>query len=99
MTEPIKPKDVKLSATKPDEVLEVFNELIQRYWDGTQARIKQEEAVALISTRMKISTKVVFENKYLDIEYLYRRAGWVVEYDKSGYNESYPPTFTFSIKK
>lgn len=94
MIQPIKPKDVK--STKPDEVIEVFNELIQKYWDGTQARFKQDEAARLISAKMEKSTKYLYENHYLDIEDLYRQAGWTVEYDKPGFNESYPATFTFS---
>lgn len=96
MTEPIKPEEVEFSATKTDEVIQVFNELIQKYWDGTQARFKQDEAVGLITERMGQKPGFLFENKYLDIEHLYRRAGWKVEYDKPGYNESYPATFTFS---
>ena len=97
MTEPIRPQDIK--SIKPDEVIEVFNELIQKYWDGTQARFRQDEAVKLVSTKMNKAPKFLFDHHYLDIEDLYRQSGWMVEYDKPGYNESYPPTFTFSKKE
>ena len=97
MIEPIRPHEVEDTAIKPDDVIQVFNELIKKYWDGTQAIFEQVEAARLIAERMNVEQKVLFENKHLDIEYVYRRAGWVVEYDKPGYNESYSPTFTFYI--
>jgi hypothetical protein len=100
VTKPITPKEVRETATKPDVVIEVFNELIQKYWDGDQAVIKESEAAQLISKRMdNIGTKAIYENRWLDIEHLYQKSGWVVVYDKPGFNESYPATFTFSTKK
>ncbi len=33
---------------------------------------------------------------WLNVEELYRAQGWTVTYDKPGYNESYPATFTFA---
>lgn len=95
MTEPITPDEVKV-ALKPDEVTQVFNELIQKYWNGSEATIKQDEIAKLIAKRMGISEKDLFDKHYLDIEELYRQNGWVVVYDKPAYNESYPPIFTFS---
>lgn len=100
MIEPITPDKVERSATKPDEVIDAFNELIQKYWDGDQAKFKLIEAVELISIKLgNIGTRFVYENHYLDIEHIYRQAGWEVYYDKPGYNESYPPTFTFSRRQ
>lgn len=96
MTKPITPAEVEVNITKPDEVIEVFNELICKYWDGHQAHFRQDEAVKLISKRINKSQSFLFENYYLDIEPLYRNAGWLVVYDKPGYNETYPETFTFS---
>lgn len=97
MIKPISPEEIETNATKPDEVIQVFNELIKKYWDGTQAKIKQDEIIELIADRMSIKVNAVFENKYLDVEYLYRIEGWMVEYDKPGYNENpYLPMFIFS---
>lgn len=99
MIEPITPKAVKENATKPDEVIEAFNELIQRYWDGKQATFSQMEVARLIDKKLgNVGTKLVYENKYLDIEHIYEKAGWKVVYDKPGFNESYPSTYTFSQK-
>ncbi len=43
--------------------------------------------------------KQLFEKGWLDVEPIFKKAGWDVEYDKPGYNESYPATFKFSRKK
>ena len=37
----------------------------------------------------------VFKNKWLDVEEVYRKAGWKVEYDKPGYCEDYEAYFVF----
>lgn len=97
MTEPIKPREVKENATKPDEVIEGFNELIQKYWDGTRAKFRQVEAAELIANKMEVQTKLLFDNHYMDIEHIYEKAGWKVYYDRPGYNENYPATFEFSL--
>lgn len=96
MTNPIKPNEVESKVTKPDEVIEAFNELIQKYWDGDQATFKQDEIVKLISKKMNKKPQFLFDNHYLDIEPIYIKAGWKVHYDKPGYNETYSETFTFS---
>lgn len=41
----------------------------------------------------------LFENRWLDIEPVFEKAGWNVHYDKPGFNESYEATWTFSKKK
>lgn len=100
MIKPVTPDEIEADVTKPDEVIQVFNELILKYWDGKQAVIKEADAARLISSRMNnIGTKVIYNNHWLNIEPVYAQAGWKVEYDKPGYNESYPTTFTFSRTK
>lgn len=95
MTEPIKPSEVK--SIKPSEVVETFNELIQKYWNGEEAVIKQREAVDIICEKMNCNEKHLLDNKLLDIEQLYRDAGWRVEYHKPGYNENpFPNYFKFT---
>lgn len=96
---PITPDEVK--RTVPEEVIDVWNALIQDAWDGQQAIISQTKAVTVIALHMNLcgNPGAVARNGYLDIECIYRDAGWVVNYDKPGYNESYTPTFTFRKKK
>jgi len=100
MTEPIKPGEVS-RAPIPDNVIEVFNELIQKHWDGEKAQFSLNEAVEAVVKRFRgdgnqgVSVKVLLKNGWLDVEPVYRKVGWIVEYDKPGYNEDYPATFTF----
>lgn len=99
MTEPIKPNDVLL-ISKPDQIIEVFNKLIIENWDGGQAIVKQKEAAERIAKRVNITSKDVYEKKYLDIEESYKQKGWRVTYNKPGYNEHpYDPYFCFSKKE
>lgn len=96
MAEPIKPENVEKKL--PDEVIEVFNDLINQYWDGTRACVRQHEAAKLVAERMNVKVGILFEKKYMDVEDVYRKAGWNVVYDKPGFNESYEPFFVFSHK-
>lgn len=98
-TKPITPKEVTLLkvSTIPDEIFEAFNELIVENFDGRSACFSEKKVVALI-VKKGISSKDAYGNHWLDVEPIYRKAGWKVEYDKPGYNESYDATFTFSKK-
>lgn len=80
----------------PPFVIEVFNALIaENLREGGTATFRQEEAEARI--RKHLSEGEQFPTRWLDVEPLYRNEGWEVEYDKPGYNENYPATFTFTI--
>lgn len=98
----------------PDAVLEAFNELIAKHWNNGEACFKQDEVVALICQKleqelnkggssddnwMSVRKQEIFDNHYLDVEGIYRKAGWTVNYDSPAYCESYPATFTFRSKK
>jgi hypothetical protein len=105
MVEPIKPKDVVKAkgAALPDEVIEAFNELIAKYTDGKVSIVKQKEVVNVILFKLKLrddrdrwTAQGIFDNHWLDVEKVYQKAGWKVEYDKPGYNESYEATFKFT---
>ena len=97
MTSPIRPEDIV--KTVPDEVIQVFNEMISEAWDGNSATLKQNDVAPRIADRMECSRAHVFKKGWLDIESLFRDAGWEVEYDKPGYNESYGAAFTFRWAK
>jgi|CXWL01.1.fsa_nt_gi hypothetical protein len=98
MIKPISPDDVagKKAATIPDVVFEAINDLIVKNWAGTRATILQSKIVESILNRDDaITEKSIFEHRWLDIEDIYREAGWDVKYDKPAYNESYSATFIF----
>lgn len=87
----------------PEAIIQATNELIVRKWNGTSATIKVNEIVEQYF-RIKGTDpedngrerRELFENHHLDIEPAYRHAGWCVEFDKPGYNESYDSYFVFT---
>ncbi len=97
MTEPIKPSEIVDAQIKeiPPAVVEVWNRmLIKKYRNGAVV-IKQEDVISELVVALNISRENVFANGYLDVEEMYRKAGWKVMYDKPGYNESYDAYFEF----
>lgn len=97
--EPIRPGDIvgAKTAALPGDVLAVFNILIAKAYSGGSAIVKQEELVLALIERGH-TRRDVFDNHWLDVEDIYRDAGWMVEYDKPGYNESYGAYYTFSLE-
>ena len=94
MIKPIKPSEVVSAkgATIPDFVIEAFNAEIAEQWSGSSAVVRQDAVVR----RVKAANDAVeFDYKWLNVEPLYRVEGWSVVYDKPGYCETYPATFTF----
>lgn len=98
MSKPITPREITKAKKEalPDAVFDAFNELIAKNWDGHSATMLQKDVAALIASKLDISRQEVFDNHYLDVESLYRKAGWTVEYDKPAYCETYEATFKFS---
>ncbi len=98
MTKPISPSQVGAAKASvfPSEVVDVFNHLITTYCVNGSSTFKQVDAIDLIRARLRVSRAKIMSNGWLNIEDLYRSVGWQVTYDKPGYNESYPATFTFS---
>lgn len=94
--EPVKPSDMIIRF--PDAVIEVWNSLITVFFNGRESRVLQSEAVAALSQKLDVNRRVILDSKYLDIEDVYRAAGWTVTYDKPAYNESYEPFFIFTRK-
>lgn len=104
----------KKSSHIPDFVIETFNDLIVKNMRHDSSRVTQKEAVEALVRKMMVSTsnsldedsdsKVtlftnqIFDEGYLDVEPIFREAGWDVEYDKPGYNESYGAYFIFTKK-
>ena len=83
-TKPISPDQLLDRETKsipPDEVFEIFNELIVANWNGTCAIVTQKAVVHTIVEKLNISATKVMSRGYLDIENAYRELGWDVEYN------------------
>ena len=98
--EPITPGDIAAIKQQqiPGFVFDSFNELIAKHYDGTQSTFLQRDVTTLISEAGNCSESYVYDNRWLDVEAVYERSGWKVEYDKPGFNEDYPARFTFTPK-
>lgn len=89
----------------PDEVFAAFDELIAKDYDRGYATVMQNEVLLLALKKLKaaghrrMTRQLILDNKWLDVEGIYRKRGWAVEYDKPGYNESYEASFKFTKKK
>lgn len=81
----------------PTFVFDIFNKLIILELSNNIATISQESVVSAILAQYSNSRQEIFDKHWLDVEPVYKAAGWKVEYDKPGYNETYSATFTFSI--
>lgn len=98
---PIRPAEVveAKAAQIPAVVFAVFNDLIARNWDGRRSVIRKDDAVREITERdPALTTDEISHQHLLDIEPVYRAAGWGVSYSKPGRNESGNAMFTFTMK-
>lgn len=99
---PISPNDVVAQKLKqiPDQVIQAFNELIAKKWNGSKAVIEQDEVIAKIIAIFfgTITRQEIFDNHWLDVEGVYESEGWKVYYDKPGYCETYSAYFEFTKK-
>lgn len=98
------PKDAKEHklASIPDFVYQAFNNLLAKNYDAYGTIILQGEVIKEILTVCPLdsmTSQIILENKWLDVEDEYRKNGWEVEYDKPGLGESYPARFIFKPKE
>jgi hypothetical protein len=104
---PITPQEVEEAKKNdiPSFVIEAVNKLLKKKWDGKKAIITQHEIISEIKPSNVLGLEngvrfraAVLSNHWLDFEDLYRKSGWKVEYDKSGYCETYDAYFKFTKK-
>lgn len=101
LVKPITPKQARVIKVNsiPELVLEIFNEEIKKHLDSCgRAIVWQDDVVKAILARYghTISRQDIFDTGLLDVEPIYRQAGWKVTYNKPGYNETYKAAWTFS---
>lgn len=98
---PIKPSEV--SQYIPNWIIKGANECINANYKELKRKshFTQNELIeyCLKYAPEGVTRKIIFDNCWLDIEPIYRREGWIVEYDMPGYNEHYDPNFTFKLPK
>lgn len=98
---PITPSEVAEQKLKniPDAVIDCWNKVIAKQCSRAgYATIYQNEVVGLLADAMDVPRETVFASGWLDIEPIYRAAGWCVEYDKPAYDEIYKARYKFSKK-
>lgn len=99
---PIKSNEIidQLDTIIPNVVIEAVNNLLKEKFRGISATILQKDIVAeIIRLDSKITSKQIFDKKWMDFEEIYKKNGWLVTYDGPAYNESYEPSFNFKVKK
>lgn len=101
VVKPISPSDIieNLDKIIPSVVIQAVNNLLKKKFRGDEAVILQDEIVnEILRLDDTLIREDIFKNKLLDFEVLYAKNGWLVEYDKPGYNESYSAKFIFKKK-
>lgn len=81
----------------PDKVIEVFNDLISRYFIKNSATFTRQEVTELICYKLKCCFEDIRKGGWLNIEDIYTKAGWQVEYiESSDLNKPLFPFFRFT---
>lgn len=101
---PITPKEAMVDLHKkiPEEVIAAFNEMIKNNLVEKVASFTMYEVKALISDKLRLNNKFIgddhiYKCHWLDVEEIYRQRGWIVEFDKPAYNETYHAKFIFKV--
>lgn len=104
----IKPEEVVKAKEKivPEFVFEAFNECIAKHIQGKRSEFTQDSVIEAMYRHARLYRyhgidngkfrQKIFAERWLDVEPIYREAGWAVAYDKPAYNETYPATFIFT---
>lgn len=97
MTRPVRPDEIAEAKVGhiPAAVIEAFNKLIALNFSGGSANVQQDDVIAEIMRATDLTRHEIFDKGYLNVEDIFRNAGWKVRYDKSDYTESFPTYFEF----
>lgn len=95
-TKPISPAEAQIAqkVAIPEVVFDVVNELLTQRANDKVIIIKQDEVIDGI-VESGIERQRIFEERMLDFEDAYRHTGWIVKYDKPGWNETYGARWEF----
>jgi hypothetical protein len=99
VVKPITPEEAVANKQQqiPEAVIKVFNDLIVENLVNGTATVQQKVAVDAILSKLNVSSDVIFKKGWLNVEPLFRAAGWEVKYDKPCYNESFEAYFEFTV--
>ena len=97
---PISPAEVEKEriTTFPSIVFQAFNELImENYSDGCSTVVQDDVVKRMVE--LGLVCDEIYKKGWLDVEGMYRKNGWKVDYDQPGYNEDYDAYFVFTKKR
>ena len=97
MVKPISPDEVVGQKLKdfPDIVMETWNSMIAQKFSNGSATILLKHIRDALAVATGKTPHQVRELGYLDVENIYRKAGWSVYYDQPAYNETYDAFYIF----
>ena len=96
---PIRPNEIKLKETFPDEVISSFNELITENYRNGVSSFKSKDVIERIKQKLGASTDAIYQSNFLDVESLYRKNGWKVKYEQPSYCDTpFDAYFEFTKK-
>jgi len=82
----------------PDAVIETFNELLAKHFNGKTASIKEKELLDALEAK-ELSTKEVTDQRWLfQTQELYKEKGWKVLYRSPNWEQDFNPYFQFDLK-
>jgi hypothetical protein len=96
---PIRPEDVPQlkKLVMPPAVIETFNSIIAKHYLNGKSNFTKDEVVKALEEK-GMSRHDIYDNKWLDIEDLYRAEGWHVRYQSSGYSGDTKAMYYFTAK-
>ena len=99
MIKPITPEDMP-KIHVPDEIIDIFNRHIKKNWNGDDSTILQEDLIHDIVNETGKTRSEIYDKRWLDVEDIYRDAGWDVEYCSpcAMDGENFKPYFRFKKK-
>ena len=99
---PVTPQelDKELENSFPDAVIEAFNRLLKENYRGKGSiTIKQKDVVDLIfKLDESLTSSIIYKKNYLNIESLYSKSGWKVQYESPDRDQNFDSYFVFSKK-
>lgn len=95
---PIQPHEISHSI--PGFVIEIFNDILKEKYFGSKITIKQDLVMDKIMAMSanNFTRQDVYNQHWLDVEDVFREAGWVVTFDKPAYCETHDAHWTFKAK-
>src|SRR3954470_22754707 len=94
---PIKPSEVvdKMEETIDSNLLQAINNLIVKNWTGSSAHFAVSDVLNELN-KLKEYDTLEIKSFSANFPPVYKKAGWKVDTDRPGYNESYETNWTFT---